>query len=35
MTPAVKDTFPSSPEVRNLIKKLKWPKLLPDFYKTF
>ena len=35
MTPAAKDTFPRSPEVRNFIKNLKWPKLLPDFYKTF
>ena len=35
MTHVIKATFPSSPEERNFIKNLKWPKLLTNFYKTF
>ena len=31
----IKATFPSSPEERNFIKDLKWPKLITDFLKTF
>ena len=35
MIHAIKATFPSSPEERNFIINLKWPKPLTGFCKTF